>query len=294
MNIEHYISRLTPNVYALNALLIAPHFYRRFGRLPRRPSRPDANYHDFLVDRMARNDWSELHLKCADKEHAKAVALELAPNVKVPLTIEVIPTPRGVSLDYLKERPTPHLGKHLVAKPTQGSGTVLFLKDVDDRNLLNLFRATRYNYFYSFRETQYHRLKSKIIIEEELSDSRSDLPDYKFFCAKGAVLFAQIDFGRFSDHRRLLLAAPDFEPFGNHLKLGAFEPPASWQRPVSFEEMTQLACQLSKPFDFVRIDLYNSPQGIFLGEFTFTPGAGLEPFSHTNFSEDLMQQIAQA
>ena len=48
--IEHYIGRLLPNWYPINALLIAPHFYRRFARLPRSPSSPSADYHDFLVE----------------------------------------------------------------------------------------------------------------------------------------------------------------------------------------------------------------------------------------------------
>lgn len=290
--IEHYISRLTPNVYPLNALLIAPHFYRRFGRLPRRPTRPDADYHDFLVNRMVRNGWSDFHLKCVDKEHAKAAALELAPEVRVPPTIEVIPTPRGISLGYLRERLMPYIGKHLIAKPTQSSGLVVFLDDFDDGKLRSLFSASRYDYFYSFRETQYHGLPSKIIVEENMADG-DDLFDYKFFCANGDILFTQADSGRFIDHRRVLLMPPDFEPVYN-LRLGVHELATSWQKPAFFDEMIRLAGQLSRPFDFVRVDLFSTTKGLFMGEFTFTPGAGMETFSDPAFGKDLLRRIYQS
>ena len=289
---EHYVSRLTPNIYPLNAILIARNFHRTFGRFPRKPTHPDADYHDFLVDRMARNGWNELHRKCVDKEHAKAVALELAPDVKVPATIEVIPTQRGISIGYLKERLAPYIGKRLVAKPTHLWGVILFLDRTDDRQIYDLFLTTRYDHFYSFRETQYHRLPSKVIIEENICDG-DDLPDYKFFCANGSILFVQIDFGRFFDHKRLLLMSPDFKP-SDGVRLGPFDPPASWQRPEQFDEMIRIASQLSRPFDFVRVDLYSTSRGIFFGEFTFTPGAGLEPFSIPTFSKVLLKKMTLA
>ena len=151
--IEHYVGRLLPNWYPINALLIAPHFYRRFRRIQRRPSSLKANYHDFMVDRMARNRWSELHLRCVDKETAKEEAKRLAPAVRIPRTQEIVQTPRGISKTYLQERIGRYVGQHYVAKPTNGSGAVLFLDNFTDADFEMLFRATRYNQFYSFRET---------------------------------------------------------------------------------------------------------------------------------------------
>jgi TupA-like ATPgrasp len=201
----------------------------------------------------------------------------------------VIPTPRGISLDHLRQCLAAHIGKHLVAKPTQGSGFVLFLDNVDDHKLKKLFRATRYDHFYSYRETQYFGQSSKIIVEENIGDG-TDLPDYKFFCTRGSILFVQVDLDRFTDHRRVLLMPPNFEP-SDKLQLGAFEIPISWQKPDSFDEMVRITRQLSRPFDFVRVDLYSTAKGIFLGEFTFTPGAGMEPFSDSTFSKILLQRI---
>ena len=240
---EHYIGRLTPNLHGLNAALIAPHFYRRFGRLPRSPSHPKADYHDFIVDRMIRsNSWTSLHLRCVDKETAKGVAKELCPAVAISRTVDVIPTPRGTSKGYVRCRLAALANKNLVAKPTHGSGAVAFLDRLQKSDLDALFAATRYNHFYSFRETQYHPLPSKIIVEDDLSGGTDDLRDYKFFCAGGEILFVQIDFTRFSDHRRVLLLPPHFERAD--VQLGAFEAPDNWKLPASFEAMREVRSNL--------------------------------------------------
>lgn len=287
--IEHYIGRLLPNWYPINALLIAPHFYRRFARLPRSPSSPSADYHDFLVNRMARNQWSALHLRCVDKETAKEEAKRLAPAVCIPRTQAVIQTPRGISKPYLQDFIGRHVGQHYVAKPTQGSGAVLFLDNFTGADFEILFRATRYDQFYTFRETQYYGLPSKIIVEDNLARTGEDLLDYKFFCSHGSILFVQIDFSRFSNHRRLL-----FSPISNapmSIKLGAFEPPREWKLPETFDALCGVAEALSQPFDFVRVDLYDVGGKPYFGEFTFTPGAGLEPFSDPNFAVHLLREI---
>ena len=58
--------------------------------------------------------------------------------------------------------------------------------------------------------------------------------------------------------------------------------------------MIRVAGQLSKPFDFVRVDLYDTPSGVYAGELTFTPGAGLEPFSSERFARELLARLPKA
>lgn len=45
-------------------------------------------------------------------------------------------------------------------------------------------------------------------------------------------------------------------------------------KPRNFEKMLQLAEEIGVQFDFVRVDLYEVPSGIFFGETTFYPDAG--------------------
>ena len=43
-----------------------------------------------------------------------------------------------------------------------------------------------------------------------------------------------------------------------------------------WENRNYFADRLSKPFDFVRVDLYLTPRGVRFGELTFTPAAALD------------------
>lgn len=51
-------------------------------------------------------------------------------------------------------------------------------------------------------------------------------------------------------------------------------------KPPQLNQMLTFAKQLSKPFEFVRVDFYLSKEGdIYFSEFTFTPGGGTKYFS---------------
>ncbi|MGJ4888948.1 ATP-grasp fold amidoligase family protein [Bradyrhizobium sp. HKCCYLRH3099] len=286
-SIEHYASRLAPNMPALNAIFVARHFKRIFGRSPKPLSHPGADYHDFIVDRMIRGHWTDRHLRCVDKEHAKSEAIQLHPTIRVPETRAIIPVPRQLTFEDFSAAIEPFLGQHLVAKPTHGSAATEFLDAKPD--IFRLYRTARYNYFYSFRETQYFPLKHKVIVEDNISDDGVDLRDFKFFCSYGRILFVQIDANRFTEHERILVAPPHFQPM--NLRLGAFKPTTKWVRPEALPDLCKAAEALSRPFDFVRIDLYEKDGHVYLGEFTFTPGAGMEPFSDPDFSKRLLDEI---
>jgi hypothetical protein len=50
-------------------------------------------------------------------------------------------------------------------------------------------------------------------------------------------------------------------------------------KPEHFEELKDIVVQLSKPFKFVRVDMYVIDGKIYFGEFTFTP------YSEEHFSK---------
>ena len=49
--------------------------------------------------------------------------------------------------------------------------------------------------------------------------------------------------------------------------------------PEFFEEMLDVAKNLSKDFLFVRVDFFLANHRFYFAEFTFTPGAGMMPFN---------------
>jgi hypothetical protein len=80
-----------------------------------------------------------------------------------------------------------------------------------------------------------------------------------------------------------------FEPID--VSIAGFVSPKSIYKPVNVKLLLRAAAELSAPFDFVRIDLYETTKGIFLGEFTFTPGAARDPFTDPSFSRSLLRQV---
>ena len=52
------------------------------------------------------------------------------------------------------------------------------------------------------------------------------------------------------------------------------DPNKKYPKPKNIEKMISLAATLSKDFMFVRVDFYEINGKLYLGELTFTPGAG--------------------
>jgi hypothetical protein len=61
-----------------------------------------------------------------------------------------------------------------------------------------------------------------------------------------------------------------------------FEPDFEIEQPKHFKKMKDYAEILSSAFKFVRIDFYEFDDKVYLGEFTFTPGAFLFKFVNTD------------
>lgn len=236
---------------------------------------------------MIRNNWTDLEIRAVDKEYAKEVAQNLCRQVKIPETVHVFDLASVSVSDFVASMKS-YSGKPLVAKPTHASGVVLFLKDSPSLTQLTALCNTKeWNYFYSYRETQYKSLAPKVIVESELPDGQND--DYKFFCSRGKVLFCQIDLARFTNHARELVSVPDFNPLGIVYRYPRPRTPPN--KPAHFDPMIGCAKELSVPFDFVRIDLYATNQGIFFGEFTFTLEASFGSLSDEKFGVEIMNRI---
>jgi hypothetical protein len=281
--------RFLPNSYALNRALMLPVFYRYHGRWPQHPSREDASLSDFIFDRGHRDNWTEMQLRCTDKEHMKVAVRELSHLARTPETFEVISFEPPPSFERFRERLSAHFGTARVAKPTHSSGSIVFLRHPDETAIRKLFAAACLNFFHVYRECQYDRLARKVIVEENIAGD-ADLRDYKFFCTYGEILFCQIDIDRHTAHKRALVSPPFYAPIPQ-ITLGTIAHLPQVTVPGTFPAMCEVAAEISRNFDFVRIDLYDAPGGIFAGEITFTPGAGLEPFSSERFAADLLRRI---
>ncbi len=172
------------------------------------------------------------------------------------------------------------LPNKFVAKATHGSGWNLICEDKTlldinyTKKLLNSWM--RLNLYVFGREWNYKNIKPRIIIEKFLD--YKPLNDYKFMCYNGIPLYIQLNNDYNGVHYVDFFELKKWE----HLPV-TYGPyicsDRSIDKPPMFNEMMELAKELSKPFPFVRVDFYNFNKTIILGELTFFPGGGLWPFT---------------
>lgn len=193
--------------------------------------------------------------------------------------LNVIPT-IGI-WDSFDEIDIDKLPQQFVLKCTHDSGSVVICRDRHEFDIKSarekLSAALTQNYYWYDREWCYKGIKPAIIAEPYLTDeSGYELKDYKFQCFNGKVGLIQVDFGRFTKHRRNL-----YDRDWNFIDAEILYPNDTDHeitRPANLEEMITIAEKLSKPFPYVRIDLYDISNQIYFGEFTFYHGGGYEEF----------------
>jgi hypothetical protein len=288
--LQRQVSRHLPSHLFFNYCLALPRFLHGNHRLPRFSADPRATINDIIFHRMIRNDWSVLQQACVDKEFAKELALAKAPTVKVPLTESVLHLHRSTTVAEVAEWLIPFLGHKLVVKPTHSFGAILYLDDaISMRALAEFVRYAKRNFFHARREAQYRNLEKKLIVEQNLAPDEH-IKDYKFSCTDGHVLHGRLDVGRFTpQHRRALFTVPDFEIIP--VRCGGLDFPETIERPPHLAEMIEIAGQLSRGFDYVRVDLYDTPQGVYFGEFTFTPNAGAATYSDEEIAIEMAMRL---
>lgn len=278
-----------PSLGPAEPLLTLPVFLLEHGRFPRAPSDPRAGLTDYFFDRKHRLV-DEFTRRCCDKIDAKEMAQRLCPDVQVPRTRGVIPLSDISSGEALCHALSCYAGEPVVIKPAHASGGIIFGSQLSTTDFGRYLAAVRGSFFRVARERQYVGLTPRLVVEDLLPGASGQAPpDFKFFCAAGHPFLCQVDTSRFEDHRRDLFLLPGFVQAEADLTYPRSElaiPP-----PASLSRMLQVARQLSEPFEFVRIDLYDTAQGIFFGEFTFTPDAGTRAFSDEAFNRRLLEEV---
>ena len=140
------------------------------------------------------------------------------------------------------------------------------------------------NYFYSpgkLPEWCYKNIRPRILIESLLERSAGRIPeDYKFYMFGGKCFMIQLDIDRFGKHT-IDLFTPNWERL--NVRWNFPNPEIVWSKPEQLSEMLRVAEVLSNGFDFIRVDLYITTEGIKFGELTNYPDAGQTPFEPLDF-----------
>jgi hypothetical protein len=159
-------------------------------------------------------------------------------------------------------------------KPTNQSGPKLLIKGGQEVNRAMLNSWLKGNHYYNQRETNYKTLRSKIIVEELLQDCF----EVKIFCVNGQPrAFKYLR----SDARSRTGKTTDFFSVNfKRLEIVGINPNSQdpIAKPRLLDEMMAVSKQLSKPFNFVRIDFYTDDKIVKVGEITNCDNAALNTY----------------
>lgn len=208
-----------------------------------------------------------------DKYAAKGYVSSLIGDKYIIPTIGVWDKVDDIDWDSLPNR--------FVVKSTNDSGGVVVCKDKSRLDIeeakAKLKSLGGRDYTVVSKEYPYKNVPHRFIAEMYMEDeSGYELKDYKFFCFNGEVKFLFVATGRQLGDTRFDFYDTNFE----HLPIlnghpNADVPPS---RPDNFNEMLEVASQLSRGIPHVRVDLYNINGKIYFGELTFFHWSGIVPF----------------
>lgn len=177
--------------------------------------------------------------------------------------------------DSVDELCIDELPDDFILKASHGSGWNVICHN---KNKINWKRTKKImstwlkqNLYVYGREWNYKEQIPRLIVEP-LMDTKP-LVDYKFMCFNGRVRAMQVNHDEDGKHY------VDFYDGDWNLipEMGCGVAPCSGKaipKPAQFDEMKEIAEELSQPFPFVRVDLYNIKGAIYFGEMTFFPGSG--------------------
>lgn len=171
------------------------------------------------------------------------------------------------------------LPEQFVLKCTHDSGSVVIVKSKSamDKSAARekLEKALSRDWSSVAREWAYKDIQPRILAEQYMVDeSGKELKDYKVFCFDGEPRMIEVDYGRFTGHKRNLYTT-DWRYIEAAINYPT-DPAHIIPRPEKLDELLALAKKLSAGIPHVRTDFYVIGDRIYFGEMTFYHGAGHE------------------
>jgi hypothetical protein len=202
-----------------------------------------------------------------DKLSAKAMVLETwgpGGELEVAKVVRILEGPLDVH--------PADLSPHVMIKATHGSSwNVNVTKETSVEKVQTCL--SRWNRTYSSKERQYASIVPRFFIEEKIVDAvrgcDGEALSYMFRCIHGEPVTIGVRWRKVQNSYSL-----DWKLMG--------EPgiPFHVPKPTVLDNMLYIVRKLSRPFEFVRMDLHVAEgDRIFFGEYTFTPNAGNSVFS---------------
>jgi hypothetical protein len=214
------------------------------------------------------------HSEYADKYLLKEKIGKMnIPNLNFPKTLKILSPDNDLNLDELPN--------NCVIKSNCGSGDIIIIKNNKIIKMISRGKKMKnYKQWYkhatkplNYRpkvEPHYKYIKPQVFVEEYMGD---DINDYKIYVIQGKFVFCQIISDRFKN-----LKSNFYDKDFNLLKFTKGKPInyGNIIRPKRYLELITISEKIAKytKLDFLRVDLYNVDEKIYLGEITFVPAAG--------------------
>ena len=227
--------------------------------------------------------YNDVWCECADKLGSKKFLIERGFSIFLPKTYGVYSSSSEIDLSKLPQE--------FVLKTNHDCGTV-FLCRKNEPSIKQKFKKldnslkTSYSNRNSNGEWVYNNITPIIFSEEILTDLHGgNIIDYKFFVFGGKCFFGFLGQNRNVDIRFTVFDR-DFNIFDTEYIYLKPSKKDIIKKPDCWDEMVTLAEKIGSYFDFVRVHLYLTTDGIKVGELTFFSHSGLGPF--TNKKYDLL------
>lgn len=180
------------------------------------------------------------------------------------------------------------LPNQFVLKCTHDSSGAIICKDKNTFNKTaakeKINDSLKLNYYYACREWPYKNIPHRIIADEYLDDhTGEELQDYKFWCFNGKPTYMYCTVKTSKEDIYENFYDMEFNPV--NIDHGWPRRDPEFDKPQAFDEMKELAAQLSEGIPFVRVDFFYANNKVYFGEYTFFDWAGLQPFG--TYQQDL-------
>ena len=198
-----------------------------------------------------------------------------------------------VPLHYVTSNPSTipfdELPSSYMIKPNHMSGAFIIVNhDLPDwsKVINKCNRWLSLPYGLEKNEWAYKNMNKTILIEELLSTKDNEIPDdYKMFMFHGKCKLIQHCLDRTSSGGlKINIYSPEWELQDVTYKKRNRKPKP---KPGNLDEMISIAEELSKPFDFVRVDFYSVDGQTYIGELTHYPGSGKNIIEPVEFDFEL-------
>lgn len=228
-------------------------------------------------------DHNPVYTIMADKVKAKDWVAERIGWEHIIPTLGVWEKAEDINFDALPEK--------FVIKCNHNSGLGMYI--CQDKSKMNqdlvrkeLAKGLKEDYYAGKLEWPYKNIQRRILAEEFMVDeSGFELKDYKIFNFNGEPVLIEVDFDRFSNHKRNF-----YSPNWKLINLEIQYPSDSIrkiEKPSCLDKMLEFARILSKGVPHLRTDFYVINDKIFFGELTFYHEAGVGRFSSVEWEQKL-------